>query len=114
VKFTLAGVFDPSVIARMICGGSASQFVRVPTGKATAETSLENVLECNVYSASVEKFAAVNAIYARYFPKDPPALTPRRCPRVRGVWRGADHSLSLRASRPLWWLRSSRRASHSV
>jgi 2-iminobutanoate/2-iminopropanoate deaminase len=27
----------------------------------------------NVYCASVEKFAAVNAIYARYFPEDPPA-----------------------------------------
>jgi 2-iminobutanoate/2-iminopropanoate deaminase len=39
----------------------------------TAGSSLENVLKCNVYCASVEKFAAVNAIYARYFPKDPPA-----------------------------------------
>ena len=36
-------------------------------------SSLENVLKCNVYCTSVEKFAAVNAIYARYFPKDPPA-----------------------------------------
>jgi 2-iminobutanoate/2-iminopropanoate deaminase len=26
-----------------------------------------------VYCTSVEKFAAVNAIYARYFPKNPPA-----------------------------------------
>ena len=25
-------------------------------------------------------------------------LGPRRCPRVLGVWRGADHLLSLRAS----------------
>ena len=39
----------------------------------TAGSSLENVLKCNVYCTSVEKFAAVNAIYARYFPKDPPA-----------------------------------------
>jgi 2-iminobutanoate/2-iminopropanoate deaminase len=38
-----------------------------------AGSSLENVLKCNVYCTSVEKFAAVNAIYARYFPKDPPA-----------------------------------------
>ena len=38
----------------------------------TAGSSLENVLKCNVYCTSVEKFAAVNAIYARYFPKDPP------------------------------------------
>ena len=39
----------------------------------TAGSSLEHVLKCNVYCTSVEKFATVNAIYARYFPKDPPA-----------------------------------------
>jgi 2-iminobutanoate/2-iminopropanoate deaminase len=39
----------------------------------TAGSSLENVLKCNVYCTSVEKFAAVNAIYSRYFPKDPPS-----------------------------------------
>src|SRR6202000_1003036 len=35
-----------------------------------AGSSLHHVLKCNVYCTSVEKFAAVNAIYARYFPKD--------------------------------------------
>ena len=39
----------------------------------TAGSSLDNVLKCNVYCTSVEKFAAVNAIYARYFPENPPA-----------------------------------------
>ena len=39
----------------------------------TAGSSLENVLKCNVYCTSVEKFAAVNAVYKRYFPVDPPA-----------------------------------------
>src|SRR5579872_690929 len=38
-----------------------------------AGSSLDKVLKCNVYCTSVDKFAAVNAIYARYFPKDPPA-----------------------------------------
>jgi 2-iminobutanoate/2-iminopropanoate deaminase len=38
-----------------------------------AGSSMENVLKCNVYCTSVENFAAVNAVYARYFPKDPPA-----------------------------------------
>lgn len=33
----------------------------------TAGSSLENVLKCNVYCTAVEKFAAVNAIYVRYF-----------------------------------------------
>jgi 2-iminobutanoate/2-iminopropanoate deaminase len=39
----------------------------------TAGSSLDNVLKCNVYCTSVEKFAAVNAIYARFFPLNPPA-----------------------------------------
>jgi 2-iminobutanoate/2-iminopropanoate deaminase len=39
----------------------------------TAGSSLEKALKCNVYCTSAEKFAAVNAIYARYFTKDPPA-----------------------------------------
>ena len=38
-----------------------------------AGSSLDNVLKCNVYCTSAEKFAAVNAIYARYFPSNPPA-----------------------------------------
>jgi len=39
----------------------------------TAGSSLENVLKSNVYCTSVKKFAAVNAMYCRYFSKDPPA-----------------------------------------
>jgi enamine deaminase RidA (YjgF/YER057c/UK114 family) len=31
----------------------------------TAGSSLEDVLKCNVYCTSVEKFAAVNAVYSR-------------------------------------------------
>jgi 2-iminobutanoate/2-iminopropanoate deaminase len=38
-----------------------------------AGSSLDLVLRCNVYCTSVEKFAAVNEVYARFFPKDPPA-----------------------------------------
>ncbi len=39
----------------------------------TAGSSLDQVLKCNVYCTSAEKFAAVNAIYDRYFPNKPPA-----------------------------------------
>ena len=39
----------------------------------TAGSSLDRVLKCNVYCTSAEKFAAVNAIYDRYFPNNPPA-----------------------------------------
>ena len=39
----------------------------------TAGSSLDKVLKCNVYCTSVDEFATVNSIYARYFPTDPPA-----------------------------------------
>jgi 2-iminobutanoate/2-iminopropanoate deaminase len=39
----------------------------------TAGTSLQNVMKCNIYCTSAKHFPTVNAIYARYFPEDPPA-----------------------------------------
>ena len=39
----------------------------------TAGSSLDNVLKCNVYCTSIDSFAAVNAVYSRYFSHDPPA-----------------------------------------
>ncbi|MET4176088.1 enamine deaminase RidA (YjgF/YER057c/UK114 family) [Bradyrhizobium sp. LA6.1] len=39
----------------------------------TAGASLDNVMKCNVYCTSTKHFAVFNAIYARYFPIDPPA-----------------------------------------
>ncbi|GLR84535.1 RidA family protein [Bradyrhizobium iriomotense] len=39
----------------------------------TAGASLDNVMKCNVYCTSTRHFAAFNAVYARYFPNDPPA-----------------------------------------
>lgn len=38
-----------------------------------AGSSLEKAVRCTVYCTSADSFAMVNAIYARYFPKDPPA-----------------------------------------
>jgi 2-iminobutanoate/2-iminopropanoate deaminase len=39
----------------------------------TAGSSLEHVLKCNVYCTKVEAFPAVNAVYTRFFPENPPA-----------------------------------------
>jgi len=38
-----------------------------------AGASLDNVMKCNIFCTSSKHFATVNAIYARYFPNDPPA-----------------------------------------
>lgn len=39
----------------------------------SAGSSLDKVLKCNVYCTSVDKFGAVNEVYARYFPGQRPA-----------------------------------------
>jgi 2-iminobutanoate/2-iminopropanoate deaminase len=39
----------------------------------TAGSSLDNVLKVNVYVTSVDMFPAVNEVYRRFFPADPPA-----------------------------------------
>jgi 2-iminobutanoate/2-iminopropanoate deaminase len=38
-----------------------------------AGTAMANVLKCTVYCTSATSFAAINAIYARAFPMEPPA-----------------------------------------
>jgi 2-iminobutanoate/2-iminopropanoate deaminase len=38
-----------------------------------AGSSLDQVLKCNVYCTSVDKFATVNEVYVRFFSKVPPA-----------------------------------------
>jgi 2-iminobutanoate/2-iminopropanoate deaminase len=38
-----------------------------------AGATLDNVMKCNIFCTSAKHFAAVNAIYARYFPENPPA-----------------------------------------
>jgi 2-iminobutanoate/2-iminopropanoate deaminase len=40
---------------------------------AAAGTSLERVIKCTVYCTDAAHFEAINAVYARYFPADPPA-----------------------------------------
>jgi 2-iminobutanoate/2-iminopropanoate deaminase len=38
-----------------------------------AGASLDDVMKCNLFCTSSKHFAAVNAVYARYFPDNPPA-----------------------------------------
>ena len=39
----------------------------------TAGSCLENILKVNVYVTSVDMFPAVNEVYRRFFPENPPA-----------------------------------------
>ncbi len=58
-------------------GGVVEQTERVLENiKAILEaagSSLEKVLRTTVYLQSMSDFKAMNEVYARYFPKDPPA-----------------------------------------
>jgi 2-iminobutanoate/2-iminopropanoate deaminase len=38
-----------------------------------AGSLLDKVIKCNVYCTDAAHFATINAVYARYFPSDPPA-----------------------------------------
>ena len=38
-----------------------------------AGSSLAKVVKCNVYCTDAKHFATINAVYARFFPTDPPA-----------------------------------------
>jgi 2-iminobutanoate/2-iminopropanoate deaminase len=40
---------------------------------ATAGSSLARVIKCNIYCTDAAHFETINAVYARYFPTDPPA-----------------------------------------
>ncbi|MDF1721952.1 MAG: Rid family hydrolase [Minwuia sp.] len=40
-----------------------------------AGSSLDKVLKCTVFAVNAGQFDRVNAIYAEFFPKDPPART---------------------------------------
>lgn len=53
----------------------------------TAGSSMDHVLKCNLYCTSVDMFATVNAIYARYFPRNPPARIFVNVP----AWPGHFH-----------------------
>jgi 2-iminobutanoate/2-iminopropanoate deaminase len=39
----------------------------------TAGSSLDRVVKCNVYYTRVADLSTINAVYARYFPENPPA-----------------------------------------
>ena len=62
---------------------------------ASAVSSLDNVLKCNVYWTSVEYFSTVNAIYSRYFPVDRPRRAPS-CAFPRGLVRSTSRWIAWR------------------
>ena len=68
--------FDPAT-KQIVEGDTAAQTQRVLENlKAIVEaagSSLDKVVKTTVYLKDIADFAAMNEVYARYFPKDPPA-----------------------------------------
>jgi 2-iminobutanoate/2-iminopropanoate deaminase len=69
--------FDPAT-GEIIVGASIERQTEIVLEQMklcleTSGTSLQKVMKCNIYCTSAKHFSTVNAIYARYFPVDPPA-----------------------------------------
>ncbi|HEX9279863.1 MAG TPA: Rid family detoxifying hydrolase [Gemmatimonadales bacterium] len=56
-----------------IAGQTRQAFENIKTILQAAGTSLERVVKCTVFLTDIKDYAAMNAVYATYFPKDPPA-----------------------------------------
>ena len=74
-----------------VVGGVVQQAERALTSLGAvleeAGSSFAQVVKCNVYLTSMGDFAAVNEVYARFFPDPPPA---RACVEVSGLPKGVE------------------------
>lgn len=56
-----------------IAGQTRQALENIKAVLATAGSSLERAVKCTVFLADIQDYAAMNVVYATYFPKDPPA-----------------------------------------
>lgn len=56
-----------------IAGQTKQAFENIKTVLQAAGSSLERVVKCTVFLADIKDYVAMNAVYATFFPKDPPA-----------------------------------------
>ena len=64
-----------SVLLAVSCAIASQYGVKNLVDSLTAGSSLANAATVTVYLKSAADFAAMNEVYATYFPKDPPART---------------------------------------
>lgn len=69
-----------------IAGQTRAALENIKSILTAAGTTLDRVVKCTVFLADLADYAAMNAVYATYFPKDPPA---RSAVGVRGLVFGA-------------------------
>ena len=56
-----------------IAGQTRQALENIKTVLASAGSSLDRAVKCTVFLADIRDYAAMNAVYATFFPKDPPA-----------------------------------------
>ena len=56
-----------------ITGQTRQALENIKAVLAFAGSSLDRAAKCTVFLADIQDFAAMNAVYATYFPNDPPA-----------------------------------------
>lgn len=67
-------------------GQSRQMFENIKAVLASCGLSFENVVKTTVFMTDLADFATLNAIYAEYFPENPPA---RSCVQVAALPKGA-------------------------
>jgi 2-iminobutanoate/2-iminopropanoate deaminase len=79
------GPLDPAT-GKLVEGDTAAQTVRALENlKAIVEaagSSLDRAVKANVYLKDMNDFAAMNEVYSRYFPQNPPARTTIQAARL--------------------------------
>jgi len=79
------GPLDPAT-GKLVEGDTATQTVRALENlKAIVEaagSSLDRAVKANVYLKDMNDFAAMNEVYSRYFPQNPPARTTIQAARL--------------------------------
>jgi 2-iminobutanoate/2-iminopropanoate deaminase len=79
------GPLDPTT-GRLVEGDTATQTRRVMENlKAIVEaagSSLDRAVKATVYLKDMQDFAAMNEVYGRYFPQNPPARTTIQAARL--------------------------------
>jgi 2-iminobutanoate/2-iminopropanoate deaminase len=79
------GPLDPAT-GKLVEGDTATQTERVMQNlKAIVEaagSSLDRAVKANVYLQDMQDFAAMNEVYGRYFPQNPPARTTIQAARL--------------------------------
>lgn len=98
----LAGVlgFDPDKPGELAEGVEAqTNYALKAIGMtlARADADMSDILSCTCYLANIEDFAAFNAVYAPFFPENPPARTTVG---VAGLPLGAAVEISCVATNP--------------